>query len=256
MRAARLAGSYYRIAYGDGTRVVIDACGERIWASAPPPATVEDTATYLLGPALGFTLRLRGVVCLHASAVVIEGRAVAFVGAAGAGKSSTAAAFARRGHAILTDDVAALVDLGSAFEVQPAYPRLRLWPDTVAALFGTPDAMPRITPSWEKRYIDLNAPGYRFHPHPLPLAAIYLLGERIGEAPRCDPVARRAALMPLVSETYTTRLIGRSMRAKEFELLGRIAEHVPVRRLSLPNAFREMDELCAVVIDDVRALSS
>jgi hypothetical protein len=254
MRASKLEdGAYYRIAYDDGTRVVIDAQGKGIWATGPRTATVEDTATYLLGPALGFLLRLRGVTCLHASAVAIGGEAVAFVGAAGAGKSSTAAAFARLGYPVLTDDVAALVDRGDAFRIQPAYPRLRLWPDSVAAMFGDADALPRITPGWDKRYLDLSGPTYRFQAEPLPLAAIYILGER-GAAARCDGVEPKTGLMSLVSETYTTRLIDRSLRAKEFEVLGRLVENVPLRRLTVSRDLRRIAELCAVVVDDLHAL--
>ena len=255
LRAAKLdGGAFYRMAYDDGTRVVIDARGTGIWATAPGSATVEDTATYLLGPALGFLLRLRGVTCLHASAVAIDGKAVAFVGAAGAGKSSTAAAFARLGYPVLTDDVAALIDKGDAFAVQPAYPRLRLWPDSVAAMFGSADALPRITPGWEKRFLDLNDPVYRFQPEPLPLGALYLLVGSGDAAARCEGVDAKAGLMALVGETYTTRLIDKSARAREFEVLGRLAATVPVRRLAAPRDLRRLGELCDAVVADFRAL--
>ena len=252
VRVSKLAGgAYYRIAYDDGTRIVVDAPGEHIWAITPDGATVEDTATYLLGPGLGFTLRLRGVTCLHASAVVIDGAAVAFVGAAGAGKSTLAASFALRGHAVLTDDVAALVDGGDSFGVEPAYPRVRLWPDSVAALFGDARALPRITPTWEKRYLDLNDPKYRFQAEPLPLAAIYLL--RPGaDAAGCAPVAPRAALMSLVAETYTTRFMRGALRAREFEVLGRLVEKVPLRQLSIPPDLHHVAEACERVVADFR----
>src|SRR5438128_11149674 len=232
VKVARLAGgAYFRIAYADGTRIVVDSKASRIWATAPAGATVEDTATYLLGPALGFVLRLRGVTCLHASAVAIGGGAVAFVGAAGAGKSSTAAAFARLGYPVLTDDVAALEDFGDRFNVQPAYPRVRLWPDAVEALFGAPDALPRITPGWEKRYLALDNAHHRFQASPLELRAVYLLGERAeeGGATRVEAATGKSALMSLVAETYATRMIDAALRAREFELLGRLVEHVPVR---------------------------
>src|SRR5205809_392892 len=52
LRAWKLnEGAYYRLDYVDGTEVVIDGEGRGIWATAPRSATVEDTATYLLGPA-------------------------------------------------------------------------------------------------------------------------------------------------------------------------------------------------------------
>src|SRR5262249_22183040 len=140
--------------------------------------TLEDTATYLLGPVLGFILRLRGVTCLHASAVAICDQAIAILGPAGAGKSTTAASFARAGYKVLTDDIVALDERGDAFLVQPAYPRVRLWSESVNALFGTEDALPLLTPTWDKRYLDLQANISCFQEHPLPLAAIYLLDKR------------------------------------------------------------------------------
>jgi hypothetical protein len=256
VRVGTLAGgSHYLFSYSDGTRIVVDAAGTSVWATAPEVATLEDTATYLLGPILGFVLRLRGVTCLHASAVALCDRAIAFVGAAGAGKSSTAAAFAQLGFPVLTDDVAPLKDLGERFEIEPAYPRLRLWPDSAAALFGAPDALPHITPGWDKRYLDLNAPQYRFMAKSLELGAVYVLGDRIeGDLPCVEPLDARAALMALVAETYSNRLIEPRRRAAEFDLLARLVESVPVRRVQACADFRRMPQLCAAILADLREL--
>ncbi len=247
-------GSLYRASYLDGTRVFVDARGEAIHAVGPDGATLEDTAIYVLGPLLGFTLRLRGTTCLHASAVGIDGQAVAFVGCSEAGKSSIAAAFAIKGFPVLTDDVAALVDRGDSFLVQPAYPRVRLWPDSVEALFGEAEALPRITPSWEKRYLDLESGEYRFARHPLPLAAVYLLGARRAgqEEVEIEAVGAKEALMSLVAESYTARLLDKSMRANEFDVLARLARSVPVRRLVPPCGIHRTPGLCERVIRDVR----
>jgi hypothetical protein len=80
------------------------------------------------------------------------------------------------GHAVLSDDIAALTDRDGAMHVQPAYPQIRLWPDSVAMLYGTPDALPPLTPTWDKRALALTEPG-TFHQQPLPLRAVYLLAE-------------------------------------------------------------------------------
>src|SRR5690348_16585408 len=102
---------------------------------------------------MGFVLRLRGALCLHASSVAVGDSAVALVGLPGAGKSTTAAAFACAGFSVLSDDVVALADEGPQFYVHPGYPRVNLWPDSVQELFGSEDALPRITPTWDKRYL-------------------------------------------------------------------------------------------------------
>src|SRR5437667_6959953 len=100
----RESGDFWLI-YEDGTEFVIDNEGRHIWTVWPDSLTLEDMATYLLGPVFGFLLRLRGVLCLHASGVVVQGGGVAILGPPGAGKSTIAAAFADLGYAVLTDDV-------------------------------------------------------------------------------------------------------------------------------------------------------
>ncbi len=253
-----LASSYYRIRYSDETIVVVDASGSRVWAVWQDPATLEDTATYLLGPILGFLLRLRGVTCLHGSAVAIGGHAIALVGPSGAGKSSTAAAFAKLGYSVLTDDVVALADLGDEFRVQPAYPRVRLWPDSVQSMFGSEDALPQLTPNWEKCYLDLNGPPSMFQSEALPLAAVYFLGDRSTDARRhaITGISPRQALMMLVSDTYATRLLRGGLRADEFELLGRLVESVPLRALAASDDLSRISELCQLIVDDFKQMSA
>src|SRR5580692_542597 len=68
-------------------------------------ASLESFQTYLLGQVLSFALVRQGCEPLHATAVVVEGKAVAFLGESGYGKSTLAAAFLQHGHHILTDDL-------------------------------------------------------------------------------------------------------------------------------------------------------
>jgi hypothetical protein len=242
--------SYCRLRYLDGTVVVILADGSRVWASAPIDATTEDTATYLLGPILGLVLRLRGVVCLHGSAVAVGNKAIAIVGPSGAGKSSTAAAFARRGYSVLTDDVVALGMQGGELRVYPAYPRIRLWPEAVHSMFGSSDALPRLTPTWEKRFLDTLEPA-RFQARPLPLAAIYFLADRreAGEAHEVSALDRREALIRLISDTYVNYVLDQGMRAAELKFLGKLIERVPMRQVAPSNDMGRISELC----DQIRA---
>jgi hypothetical protein len=218
--------------------------------------TLEDTATYLLGPIFGLVMRLQGVPCLHASAVAVEGRAVVLLGPAGAGKSTTAGAFARRGFPVLSDDVVALKQQGGHLVVQPGNPYLRLWPDSVQTLFGTPDALPRLTPNWDKCYLDLTEPGYRFQARPLPLGAVYILCERRDDplVPRVEGLNAREGLVTLVANTYTNYLLDRQMRAQEFKLLGRVLGDVPLQRLIRHPDPAYLPRLCEVVIEDLQAL--
>jgi hypothetical protein len=248
-----LDGKYHYFRYADDTEFVVDDAGAEISATWKSPLTIEDTATYLLGPVMGFVMLLRGIVCLHASAIVVGSEAVALVGPAGSGKSTTAAAFAARGFNVLADDVVTLDDRAGRFLVQPAYPCIRLWPNSVATLYGSESHLPRLTPNWDKRYLDLMP---RFPTQPLPLSAIYLFDERRDEpaAPFVKSLERTDALLSLIGNTYTNYLIDKSMQARQFDLLTHVLATVPVRRVTPHADARRIQQLCDCVLDDFALL--
>ncbi len=232
--------------YADGTCFVVDRGGTELWATWAPEATLEDTATYLLGPVAALLLRLRRLVPLHASAVLVDGGAVAFAGPGGAGKSTLAAAFARIGRRVIADDVLALD--GEALVVHPAYPRIRLWPDSAEALFAEP--LPPLTPGWEKRFLDLS--GEAFPAHPFPLRAVYLLEER-AERPAIRPLSPREGLLALVPATCATFFPQAEARQREFLVLARLAREVPIRALRATDDPLALAALCEVIEAHVRA---
>jgi hypothetical protein len=240
-----VAGDHLLLEYRDGTRILMEPGGTGMWATWLPEATLEDTATYLLGPAAALLLRMRGVVPLHASAVEIGGRAVAFAGASGCGKSTTAAAFARRGHRVVTDDITALVPHDGVMHVQPSFPRLRLWPESVHGLFGRADALPLVTPNWDKRYLDDDAGPAQA---PLPLHAVCILepGDEKGP-PRLERLAGRAALIALLSNTTANHVLTPAMRALDLETLASVSEGVPVLALHIPPGFDRLPDMCRLV---------
>jgi hypothetical protein len=253
LTVSRLAGSNcIGFLYSDGARFVVTPDGLEVSADWPDHFTLEDASTYLLGPVIAYVLRLRGVTCLHASAVAVNGRAIALFGLAGAGKSTAAAAFALRGFPVLSDDVAVLSDRGERFEVQPGYPRINLWPDSVRILLGSEDALPRITPTWDKRYLALDGNGRRFQSSPLPLGAIYILGDRDQRlsTPAIEEVLGGEALISLVANTYVNYLLDSEMRAREFDVLSRVLATVPVRRVRIPADPSKVFALCESIIED------
>jgi hypothetical protein len=256
-------GAVLHLRYFDGMQFWVDREGRNIWANWPDGLSIHDAATYLLGPVLGLLLRLRGATCLHASAVVIDGKAIAFVGAAGAGKSTTAAALARHGCPVLSDDIVALSERGGEFEVLPSYPYLCLWPEPVSSLYGSADAAPRLLPTWEKRQLSHGCNGVRFEGRSLPLAGVYILApqssdilapHRSARAAEIAPISREHAFLSLIANTYATNVLSAEMRAREFEVLGRLMARVPVRRVSRSKDLQLLDELCHLICADASSL--
>lgn len=242
-------GEFLHALYSDGVEFWLDRGLTTVWAHWPTGSSLQDTQSYLVGPILGLLLRLRGIVCLHASAVSINDRAVVFVGPEGAGKSTTAAAFATQGHPVLSDDIVGLIERGAEFQILPAYPRVNLWPDSVKLLFGSANALPMITAGWDKRYLKIGeVRGTKFEERRLPLGAIYVLGESTGGSEKgVEIISQKTALMMLVENTYATNFLDAKQRAEEFEVLSRVVATVPVRKINRGREAAGVEEFCAAI---------
>jgi hypothetical protein len=246
----------FHLVYFDGMQFWMDRRGTKLWAFWPRESSAEEAATYLLGPVLGLLLRFRGITCLHASAVAIGGSVIAFVGAEGAGKSTTAAAFARAGYAAVSDDVVALVEREGNFFVSPSYPHLCLWPESVEMLYGTTDALPPFVPNWEKRRLSLATGGARFEDGDLPLRAIYLLDEiRDEPGPHVEAVSAQTGFLALVANSFATNMLDSEMRANEFKTLSSLVGKVPLRRLFTSKGQLAPADLCWAVLHDLASLA-
>lgn len=239
--------SLMHMRYQDSTEFWIDLHGGKIWADWGVKSSFDDAVGYLLGPVFGVVLRMRGVICLHASAVTCGDGAVAFVGEPGAGKSTTAAAMVQRGHALLADDIVAITERGGEYRAVPAYPMIGLWPESVEALYGRADAAPASSENDEKRRLSLNAGQYASRT--VPLSAIFILEERQQDSPGpcVESMTAQQALMSVVANAYANTLPAEEQRAREFAFLGRLVNSTPVKRLRAQRDLARTGELCELI---------
>ena len=233
------SAGHYRLRYQDGTEFVVSGDGDAVWGIWPDVMTLEDTATYLLGPVMGLVLRLRGTVCLHAAAVQIDRSLAVFAGSAGAGKSSLSATFALAEYPVSGDDVLPIIKCGQDFLACAAYSRIRLWPDSAKALCGNEEKLPRLTPTWDKRYLPVDGNGRRLIKGYQPVGAIYVLAQS-EEDTRFERLGARDSLLALVGNTYANYLLDSEMRTEELMFLSGLIGRVPVFSLSM---YRDLGRL-------------
>ena len=251
---SRNEGKLFHLVYPDGAQFALDAQTRQVWAWAPSSLTFEDLATYLVGPVMGFLLRQRGILALHASCFCSLGQAFAICGGPQSGKSTMAAALALRGVKILCEDIAALRERIAVFYVAPGYPRVNLWPDSVANLLGPTGELPRITPNWEKRFLPLEGAQPAFEGQSRPLATVYIIGAREegSGAPRIERISPRSAALLLVQNTYMNYLLNKAQRAAELDMLVRLVSSVRVRRLVPHAGASRLGDLCDLLEADAK----
>jgi hypothetical protein len=198
----------------------------------------------ILGVALGVLLHQRGLLTLHASAVAVDGGAVAFAGGKRMGKSTRAAALHARGYPIVADDVVA-VSLSNTEEpmVLPGFPHLKLWPDAAAILGDGPGDWAGVHPAVEKR----TRPALRgFSKGALPLRCIYILTD--GTHQGVEPLYSQGIFLELVRHSYALRFVGSvGASVEHFRQSVRLAKAVPFYYLNRPLALPEMLDLAHLV---------
>ena len=233
----------------------------RVWQGRrieyAPASGLSDKAVRVpvLGVCMGILMHQRGLLTLHASAVAVNGGAIAFIGEKGAGKSTTTAALVKRGHGFLSDDVVALtegtpVSAGSSTDepaegpwVLPGPIAIKLWPDSVAAVGIDPGEVPLLHEGVEKRVV--LAPE-RSNPHALPLRCVYVLES--GETVNSAPVQAHEAFSELVRHTYAARFLGAAAGgAHHFRQCTKLLHRVPLRRLVRARDVGHLDRLTAHV---------
>lgn len=210
---------------------------------------------FLLGSAFGALLHQRGLMPLHANAIVIDGRAFAFSGHSGAGKSTMAAWFHDRGHPILADDVCVIgFDDSGRTIAYPGIPRVRLWREALEASGRAVEHYERSFEELDKYDVPIAAGSGT---DPVPLAAVYLL-EKAQEGAAGGTIERLtgvAAVDALVSNTYRggyLRMTGGA--GPHLAVCARIATKVPVFRARRVWGFEAFGAEAAAIEAQARSL--
>ncbi len=226
--------------------------GNEIVVDPAPKVGQQVLRLFLLGRVLGTLLHQRGLFVLHASAVAVNGSAIAFMGGKGWGKSTLAGAMYENGHSIVADDVVAIeVDSSGMARVLPGFPQLKLWPEAAAFLGHSVTALPRLHPDYEKRS---RVAARGFSPAALPLKTIYVLDE--GGQLEVTTLSPKEAFLELVRHSYAAKILEATGTASQH--FGRCAElvrSVSIRRLKRTSLLQELPEVAKFLMEENRNLT-
>lgn len=243
-------GEWFHLETGSGVSFAFSPDGSDTHCVAPlgtDPALVESMA---VGPMFSFLVWLRGGQALHASAVLVDGHAVAFCGVTGAGKSTTAAQFVRLGHPLITDDVMAWKWDGDACLVQTGPTRVKLWPDSAAVVQPEEVAgLPRVHAQVEKRILNLPTDA-ALSTSGHPLSCIHLLTP--GAERACD-LSPAEAFVALKEHCRDDSILPRELRARQFEELARLVRTVRVRRVPAHTGLDRLESFARSLLKGLRA---
>ncbi|URD61688.1 hypothetical protein M8312_04030 [Sphingomonas sp. KRR8] len=209
--------------------------GCELLVEAQPGVPERNIRLYLLGSAMGMLLHQRGLLPLHANAVVIDGLAYAFTGPSGSGKSTLAAWFQDNGFPLLSDDVC-VIGFGQdgAAVAWPGLPRLRLWRDAIERSGRNLDHFSRSyeedSDDWDK--YDVPARAGVIPSGPVPLGGVFQL-ERAQEH-GVEQLTPADALSVLFGNIYRGEYLAGREHEEAWRACVRLATQIRVRRWSRP----------------------
>ncbi len=209
----------------------------------------EVLLTYLVGQVLSFCLLTRGIEPLHATAVVVGGEAIAFLGSSGAGKSTLAAAFVQKGYSLLTDDVLVLQHEGNKLLAHPSLPRLKLTPETADALLSGRRSIP-MNSLTSKMIFALSSQGHVGCM--VPLRVLYVLPKRNSKRKiGVKTLSGRASFLPLIANTFNDSVLTPGRLKQQFAFAGKLTATVPLRQLFYPKGLQLLPAVVDAIFSDL-----
>jgi hypothetical protein len=199
----------------------------------------------IIGPALGVVLHQRRRLALHASSAVLDGRALAFLGGSGWGKSTLAAALCARGYKLLSDDIVALdEDPNADFVVLPGFHCVKLWPESARDLGYVPESLPRLHGQTEKRLWQGDGV---FQPASQPLRCLYVLAT--SDQLKVRSILPSEAVIEIMRHTYGPVLRQKLNASTHFQQSARLARRLPAFRIERPLRFSTLPDLVKLIED-------
>jgi hypothetical protein len=186
----------------------------RIWPAAG--AAQKDIEIFLFGSVWGVLCHQRGILPLHASAVMTGGGITAFVGHSGAGKSTTAALISSLDYELVADDILPVsFNEDSVPGAWPYLRRLKLQRDSITQLALTATELAGETLDRERYFV---RPKRVADDKWSRLERIYLL--------ETDPTASRLTVDQITGAEAVRALVDQTYRFNFILDIGRFHDHL------------------------------
>lgn len=217
----------YRIYAPRAGRHLVSHDGAHI-GSAVPRIAPWRWQRLLFAQVLPLAATLRGLELLHASAVELEGRTLAFVARAGTGKTSLAAHLVVQGAALVTDDVLAVEWAGDRIVGYPGAPTLSIARHEL-------DRVPRErrarlgTTLGEADKVVLAAPVVD---GPRVLGALYFLDRPEGRRIRIEPL--ESDPLRVVASSFNVYVRSAARIENQLETAARVTSSVAMYSITIP----------------------
>jgi len=206
--------------------------------------TTDATVRHLLlDQVIPRMLGQQGKLILHAGAVtLVNGKTVVFIGQSGWGKSTLVSSFQQQGAGLITDDCLMIEQANGCVSATPNYYGIRLFDDSINAIFGDQHDVEDVSHYSNKRRLILTE--YQKGDdikkvNPVKLDAIFLLSDP-KEYKSTDQILITSAggmdaMMTLVAQTFVLDVTDKYLMEEQFRHCGKVFDSkIPCFQLDYP----------------------
>jgi hypothetical protein len=212
--------------------------GQNIVVEPEAGADSQTVLLFLLGSCMGALLHQRNQLVIHGNAIRFGDHCVIFAGGSGNGKSTLAAAFHRRGHEVLADDLAVIDE---QLRVQPGYPQMKLWRDSAEKLGIDVAGLTKIRYQLEKYAYPIKQ---GFCESPLPVKMLYVLNTHHRDELLFEPINGVDKFTPLKFNTYREGYLeGLGLKGIHLQRCAQLAHTIDICRITRPEQGFQLEYL-------------
>lgn len=237
----------HTIVYTENTTFLRVTGGNLIEADIEPGVSDSYVGIYLMGSGMGAILIQRGYMLLHGSCVTNGTHSILITGDSGAGKSTMAAEFLKRGWKLVTDDVTCVYEENGVPMVRPSYPSQKLWRDSMEHYERSESDIRSLftTGSREKFGVDVSR---YFSDVDCPLSMVVRLAPADH---RCvvGPIEGMAKVDQLLRNTYRAYFIAEGDRQSHFQRCVTLSTKIPMALAIRENGVQCADTLYHMITD-------
>lgn len=182
----------------------------------------------------------------HASCVVVDGVAIAFIGDSGKGKSTLATHLALHGNPMLTDDGLELEWAAEGYLALPSHPAIRLWDDSRAKLLpANAVALPAVQHTSKNRFASDGL--FLFSEQPTLLRRAFFLGDGDTRSIEITQLSPQRAHIAWLEHAPMLDTHDRARIVSQFEQIKRLVEMRISYTLNYPRDYNRLPELTAAL---------
>jgi len=240
-----------QVTFGTDISMEVDGLQRRVSNTSWRELNSADAHHFLADQVYPRILAQEGALIVHAGSFISRDRSVLLLGPSGRGKSTLIASFDQSGFVSMGDDACWISNEDGFALAESLYPSLRLFQDSLAAVFaGTIQTAPVGSHTMKRRV----APRPYLESRKVPVAAVFSIAEARSDEITVQRLSNADACMTCVENSFALDPSNAAQAAWRLKQASYLARAVPFFEIAYPRDYARLPEVRRAILDQVALL--